>query len=178
MLLNVALFLLLFFLTTPSIIISTIDKFNVTKPIHYLNVCDWRYVLMWAHEVQWCEDSVLCLQNASYQPVLPHYSAVVLLGPVAHHSVLLYTGRGPLDQVDHQTQIHTLSHRQAHLIMRVYLCVWRSSENMSMMYKLYIFLIFMVLILPSLGLTRYELMMMMMMMMMMMIIAANNKCSF
>ncbi|GAA6102605.1 CSC1-like protein 1 isoform X1 [Tachysurus ichikawai] len=31
----------------------------------------------------------------------------------------------------------------------------RSSENMSMMYKLYIFLLFMVLILPSLGLTRY-----------------------
>lgn len=39
-LLNVALFFLLFFLTTPSIIISTMDKFNVTKPIHYLNVCD------------------------------------------------------------------------------------------------------------------------------------------
>ncbi len=106
-----------------------------------------------------------------YQSVLPHYSAVDLLGPVAHHSVLLYTGRGPLDQVNHQTQIHTLTHKQARLIMLVYLCVQRSSENMSMMYKLYIFLIFMVLILPSLGLTRYELMMMM-------IIVIINKCSF
>lgn len=35
---NIFLFFLLTFLTTPTIIISTIDKFNVTKPIHYLNV--------------------------------------------------------------------------------------------------------------------------------------------
>uniref|UniRef100_A0A8C9LE48 Transmembrane protein 63A n=1 Tax=Pavo cristatus TaxID=9049 RepID=A0A8C9LE48_PAVCR len=35
---NLSLLILLFFLTTPSIIISTMDKFNVTKPIHYLNV--------------------------------------------------------------------------------------------------------------------------------------------
>lgn len=35
---NFFLFIVLFFLTTPSIIISTMDKFNVTKPIHYLNV--------------------------------------------------------------------------------------------------------------------------------------------
>lgn len=34
---NLLLFIVLFFLTTPSIIISTMDKFNVTKPIHYLN---------------------------------------------------------------------------------------------------------------------------------------------
>ncbi|KAI4792451.1 hypothetical protein KUCAC02_033370 [Chaenocephalus aceratus] len=34
---NVILFLLLFFLTTPAIIISTMDKFNVTKPVEYLN---------------------------------------------------------------------------------------------------------------------------------------------
>ena len=35
---NFTLFVVLFFLTTPSIIISTMDKFNVTKPIHALNV--------------------------------------------------------------------------------------------------------------------------------------------
>lgn len=35
---NFTLFVGLFFLTTPSIILSTIDKFNVTKPIHELNV--------------------------------------------------------------------------------------------------------------------------------------------
>lgn len=35
---NITLFLLLFFLTTPAIIISTMDKFNVTKPVEYLNV--------------------------------------------------------------------------------------------------------------------------------------------
>lgn len=36
--LNLCLFVLLTFLTTPTIIINTIDKFNVTKPIQYLNV--------------------------------------------------------------------------------------------------------------------------------------------
>lgn len=35
---NVVLFILLFFLTTPAIIITTMDKFNVTKPVEYLNV--------------------------------------------------------------------------------------------------------------------------------------------
>lgn len=35
---NCILFILLFFLTTPAIIISTMDKFNVTKPVEYLNV--------------------------------------------------------------------------------------------------------------------------------------------
>lgn len=35
---NFTLFVVLFFLTTPSIILSTMDKFNVTKPIHALNV--------------------------------------------------------------------------------------------------------------------------------------------
>lgn len=37
---NFSLFVVLFFLTTPSIIMSTMDKFNVTKPIHALNVSD------------------------------------------------------------------------------------------------------------------------------------------
>lgn len=37
---NFTLFVVLFFLTTPSIILSTMDKFNVTKPIHALNVSD------------------------------------------------------------------------------------------------------------------------------------------
>ncbi|XP_012872726.1 PREDICTED: CSC1-like protein 1 [Dipodomys ordii] len=35
---NFTLFLVLFFLTTPSIILSTMDKFNVTRPIHALNI--------------------------------------------------------------------------------------------------------------------------------------------
>ncbi|TTD32925.1 CSC1-like protein 2 [Bagarius yarrelli] len=37
LIINCILFLLLFFLTTPAIIISTMDKFNVTKPVEYLN---------------------------------------------------------------------------------------------------------------------------------------------
>lgn len=38
LMLNFFLFFLLTFLTTPSIIISTMDRFNVTMPINYLNV--------------------------------------------------------------------------------------------------------------------------------------------
>ncbi|KAK3545051.1 hypothetical protein QTP86_033259 [Hemibagrus guttatus] len=104
LLLNIALFILLFFLTTPSIVISTIDKFNVTKPIHYLN-------------------SAVITQ---FFPTLLLWSFSALLPTIVYYSTLL----------------------EAH---------WtRSSENMSMMYKLYIFLLFMVLILPSLGLTSLD----------------------
>lgn len=37
-LLNILLFLLLFFLTTPAIIVNTMDKFNVTRPVESLEV--------------------------------------------------------------------------------------------------------------------------------------------
>lgn len=37
-LLNALLFLLLFFLTTPAIIVNTMDKFNVTRPVDSLRV--------------------------------------------------------------------------------------------------------------------------------------------
>jgi len=37
-LLNILLFLLLFFLTTPAIIVNTMDKFNVTRPVESLRV--------------------------------------------------------------------------------------------------------------------------------------------
>ncbi|KAG7275619.1 hypothetical protein CRUP_021946 [Coryphaenoides rupestris] len=79
LLLNVFLVVLLTFFTTPSIIITTLDKFDITKPISYLN-------------------------NAVVSQFFPT------------------------------------------------LLLW-SSEQLSMMHKLYIFLMFMVLILPSLGLT-------------------------
>ncbi|KAB5542088.1 hypothetical protein PHYPO_G00087430 [Pangasianodon hypophthalmus] len=103
-LLNIFLFILLFFLTTPSIVISTIDKFNVTKPIHYLN------------------SAVI----SQFFPTLLLWSFSALLPTIVYYSTLL----------------------EAH---------WtRLSENMSMMYKLYIFLLFMVLILPSLGLTSLD----------------------
>ncbi|XP_072528821.1 CSC1-like protein 1 isoform X2 [Salminus brasiliensis] len=101
LLLNILVFILLFFLTTPSIIITTMDKFNVTKPIYYLN-------------------SAIISQ---FFPTLLLWSFSALLPTIVYYSTLL----------------------EAH---------WtRSSENLSMMYKLYIFLLFMVLILPSLGLT-------------------------
>uniref|UniRef100_A0A671TBU8 CSC1-like protein 2 n=1 Tax=Sinocyclocheilus anshuiensis TaxID=1608454 RepID=A0A671TBU8_9TELE len=104
LLLNTALFFLLFFLTTPSIIISTMDKFNVTKPVHYLN------------------SAVI----SQFFPTLLLWTFSALLPTIVYYSTL----------------------GEAH---------WtRSSENMSMMYKLYTFLIFMVLILPSLGLTSLD----------------------
>ncbi|XP_019738311.1 CSC1-like protein 1 [Hippocampus comes] len=99
--LNFLLFFLLTFLTTPTIIINTMDKFNVTKPIRYLNspiVSQFFPTFL-----LWCFSALL--------PTIVYYST---LGE-AHWS--------------------------------------RSSEQLSMMHKLYFFLLFMVLILPSLGLT-------------------------
>ncbi|XP_077366549.1 CSC1-like protein 1 [Festucalex cinctus] len=99
--LNFLLFFLLTFLTTPAIIINTMDKFNVTKPIYYLNspIISQFFPTF----LLWCFSALL--------PTIVYYST---LGE-AHWS--------------------------------------RSSEQLSMMHKLYFFLLFMVLILPSLGLT-------------------------
>ncbi|XP_069464797.1 CSC1-like protein 1 isoform X2 [Ambystoma mexicanum] len=98
---NLILSFVLFFLTTPSIVISTMDKFNVTKPIQYLN------------------SPVI----SQFFPTVLLWSFSSLLPSIVYYSTLL----------------------EAH---------WtRSTENRVMMYKVYFFLIFMVLILPSLGLT-------------------------
>lgn len=99
--LNFLLFFLLTFLTTPTIIITTMDKFNVTRPIYYLN-------------------SPIVTQ---FFPTLLLWAFSALLPTIVYYSTL----------------------GEAH---------WsRSSEQLSMMRKLYFFLLFMVLILPSLGLT-------------------------
>ncbi|XP_053568711.1 CSC1-like protein 2 [Bombina bombina] len=105
MVINVILFLLLFFLTTPAIIITTMDKFNVTKPVEYLNnpiiTQFFPTLLLWAF--------------SSLLPTIVYYSAFF----------------------------------EAH---------WtRSGENRTTMHKCYTFLIFMVLLLPSLGLTSLDL---------------------
>ncbi|KAH0513639.1 CSC1-like protein 1 [Microtus ochrogaster] len=101
---NFTLFVVLFFLTTPSIIISTMDKFNVTKPIHALN------------------DPII----SQFFPTLLLWSFSALLPTIVYYSTLLES---------HWT---------------------RSGENRIMVSKVYIFLIFMVLILPSLGLTSLD----------------------
>nr|XP_030724289.1 CSC1-like protein 1 isoform X3 [Globicephala melas] len=101
---NFTLFLGLFFLTTPSIILSTMDKFNVTKPIHALN------------------DPII----SQFFPTLLLWSFSALLPTVVYYSTVLES---------HWT---------------------KSGENRIMMTKVYIFLIFMVLILPSLGLTSLD----------------------
>ncbi|XP_031822888.1 CSC1-like protein 1 [Sarcophilus harrisii] len=101
---NFILSVVLFFLTTPSIILSTMDKFNVTKPIHALN------------------DPVI----SQFFPTLLLWSFSALLPSIVYYSTLLES---------HWT---------------------KSGENRIMMIKVYIFLIFMVLILPSLGLTSLD----------------------
>nr|XP_058165339.1 CSC1-like protein 1 isoform X2 [Dasypus novemcinctus]XP_058165340.1 CSC1-like protein 1 isoform X2 [Dasypus novemcinctus]XP_058165341.1 CSC1-like protein 1 isoform X2 [Dasypus novemcinctus] len=101
---NFTLFLGLFFLTTPSIILSTIDKFNVTKPIHALN------------------NPVI----SQFFPTVLLWSFSALLPTVVYYSTLLES---------HWT---------------------KSGENRIMVTKVYVFLLFMVLILPSLGLTSLD----------------------
>lgn len=99
--LNVLLFILLTLFTTPTIIINTMDKFNVTKPINALN-------------------SPIISQ---FFPTFLLWAFSALLPTIVYYSTL----------------------GEAH---------WsRSSEQLSMMRKLYFFLLFMVLLLPSLGLT-------------------------
>uniref|UniRef100_A0A3Q0SIY5 Transmembrane protein 63A n=1 Tax=Amphilophus citrinellus TaxID=61819 RepID=A0A3Q0SIY5_AMPCI len=99
--LNVFLFILLTLFTTPTIIINIMDKFNVTKPIYYLN------------------SPVI----SQFFPTLLLWTFSALLPTIVYYSTL----------------------GEAH---------WsRSSEQLSMMRKLYFFLLFMVLLLPSLGLT-------------------------
>ncbi|CAL8394826.1 unnamed protein product [Arctogadus glacialis] len=99
--LNLFLILLLTFFTTPSIILNTMDRYNVTQPISFLN-------------------SAVVSQ---FFPTLLLWSFSALLPTIVYYCTL--------------GEFH-----------------WsRSSEQLSMMHKLYIFLLFMVLILPSLGFT-------------------------
>ncbi|XP_067884024.1 CSC1-like protein 2 isoform X2 [Heterodontus francisci] len=103
-LVNFLLFILLFFLTTPSIVLSTMDKFNVTRPIYYLN----------NPVISQFFPTLLLWTFSSLLPIIVYYSTI-------------FEG--------HWT---------------------RSAENRITMHKLYIFLIIMVLILPSLGLTSLD----------------------
>ncbi|XP_038162899.1 CSC1-like protein 2 isoform X2 [Cyprinodon tularosa] len=101
---NCVLFLLLFFLTTPTIIISTMDKFNVTKPVENLR-----------------------------NPIITQFLPTILLWSF---SALL------------PTIVYYSAFFEAH---------WtRSGENRTTMHKCYTFLIFMVLLLPSLGLSSLD----------------------
>ncbi|KAG2457520.1 CSC1 protein, partial [Polypterus senegalus] len=99
-LVNLCLFLLLFFLTTPAIIVNTMDKFNVTRPNPIVTQF-FPTLLLWAFSV--------------LLPFIVYYSAFL------------------------ESQ-------------------WtRSNENQMTMHKCYFFLVFMVIILPSLGLSSLDL---------------------
>ncbi|KAI2654568.1 Calcium permeable stress-gated cation channel 1 [Labeo rohita] len=101
-LLNILLFLLLFFLTTPAIIVNTMDKFNVTRPVESLR-----------------------------NPVITQFFPTLLLWAF---SILL------------PFIVYYSSFFEYH---------WtRSGENQVTMHKCFLLLVFMVIILPSLGLSR------------------------
>ncbi|XP_012658969.1 calcium permeable stress-gated cation channel 1 isoform X1 [Otolemur garnettii] len=98
---NTFLFFLFFFLTTPAIIINTIDMYNVTRPIENLQ-------------------SPIVTQ---FFPSVMLWAFTVILPLIVYFSAFL----------------------EAH---------WtRSSQNLIIVHKCYIFLVFMVVILPSMGLT-------------------------
>uniref|UniRef100_A0A4W3IQX1 Transmembrane protein 63C n=1 Tax=Callorhinchus milii TaxID=7868 RepID=A0A4W3IQX1_CALMI len=102
--LNTFLFILLFFLTTPAIIVNTMDRFNVTNPIQSLK-----------------------------NPIVTQFFPTLLLWGFSH--VLPF-----------------IVYRSA-----FFECHWtRSTENQVTMHKCYFFLVFMVIILPSLGLTSLD----------------------
>ncbi|XP_059985723.1 calcium permeable stress-gated cation channel 1 isoform X2 [Lagenorhynchus albirostris] len=101
---NTFLFLLFFFLTTPAIIINTIDMYNVTRPIEKLK-------------------SPIVTQ---FFPSLLLWAFTVILPLIVYLSAFL----------------------EAH---------WtRSAQNLIIVHKCYIFLVFMVVILPSMGLTSLD----------------------
>uniref|UniRef100_A0AAY4AAQ2 Transmembrane protein 63C n=1 Tax=Denticeps clupeoides TaxID=299321 RepID=A0AAY4AAQ2_9TELE len=103
-LLNILLFLLLFFLTTPAIIVNTMDKFNVTRPVESL------------------QNPVV----TQFFPTLLLWAFSVLLPFVVYYSAFFE-------------------------------CHWtRSSENQTIMHKCFLLLVFMVIILPSLGLSSLD----------------------
>ncbi|CAB1415676.1 unnamed protein product [Pleuronectes platessa] len=104
-LLNILLFLLLFFLTTPAIIVNTMDKFNVTKPVESL------------------QSPVI----TQFFPTLLLWAFSVLLPFIVYYSAFFES---------HWT---------------------RSGENQVTMHKCFLLLVFMVIILPSLGLSSLDL---------------------
>ncbi|XP_040056289.2 osmosensitive cation channel TMEM63C isoform X2 [Gasterosteus aculeatus] len=104
-LLNILLFLLLFFLTTPAIIVNTMDKFNVTRPV----------------------DSLQSPVITQFFPTLLLWAFSVLLPFIVYYSAFFES---------HWT---------------------RSGENQVTMHKCFFLLVFMVIILPSLGLSSLDL---------------------
>uniref|UniRef100_A0A8C4DU55 Transmembrane protein 63C n=1 Tax=Dicentrarchus labrax TaxID=13489 RepID=A0A8C4DU55_DICLA len=104
-LLNILLFLLLFFLTTPAIIVNTMDKFNVTRPVETLR-------------------SPVITQ---FFPTLLLWAFSVLLPFIVYYSAFFES---------HWT---------------------RSGENQVTMHKCFLLLVFMVILLPSLGLSSLDL---------------------
>uniref|UniRef100_A0A8C1CGU6 Transmembrane protein 63C n=1 Tax=Cyprinus carpio carpio TaxID=630221 RepID=A0A8C1CGU6_CYPCA len=100
-LLNILLFLLLFFLTTPAIIVNTMDKFNVTRPV----------------------DSLRNPVITQFFPTLLLWAFSILLPFIVYYSSFFE---------HHWT---------------------RSGENQVTMHKCFLLLVFMVIILPSLGLS-------------------------
>lgn len=96
---------------------------------------------------------LLWLAESDHHPILPHPSAVVFLCLASHHRLLFCLLRSALDPV------WVVSLVSIQLLAKIVDLFWmfpfRSIQNRTTMHKCYTFLIFMVLLLPSLGLSRY-----------------------
>ncbi|KAA8582237.1 hypothetical protein FQN60_008977, partial [Etheostoma spectabile] len=135
-LLNILLFLLLFFLTTPAIIVNTMDKFNVTRPVDSLRspviTQFFPTLLLWAFSV--------------LLPFIVYYSAFFeshwtrYLPAINHHSPLSF-----------EMELPFLSFFKKTLHVKL------TGENQVTMHKCFFLLVFMVIILPSLGLSSLDL---------------------
>ncbi|TKS67946.1 CSC1-like protein 2 [Collichthys lucidus] len=174
---NCILFILLFFLTTPAIIISTMDKFNVTKPVEYLNnpivTQFFPTLLLWAFSALL---PTIVYYSAFFEA---HWTSTTIphqyLGYQVMAQVIKDTETGP--SLQRQGQVSDIefgfsvlsscgnmacptlaseSHVRVDVDWTVCLCVCRSGENRTTMHKCYTFLIFMVLLLPSLGLSSLD----------------------
>lgn len=96
---------------------------------------------------------LLWLAESDRHPILPHPSAVVFLCPASHHRLLFCLLRSALDPV---WVVPVVSVQLLAMISDLFwMFPFRSIQNRTTMHKCYTFLIFMVLLLPSLGLSRY-----------------------
>ncbi|MBN3314533.1 CSC1 protein, partial [Atractosteus spatula] len=220
-LLNICLFVLLFFLTTPAIIVNTMDRFNVTRPVEslrwtpfllslpllpYLSLCvDWHLFsflivcslpllslasILTPYPVS--STSLVLLLTSHYSPVLVFlslfvpfctplslsvlscpslYSLVSLYSPLSLYSpvtlctlLFLCTPLSLSNPI--VTQFFPTLLLWAFSVLLPFIVYYssffeshwtRSNENQITMHKCYFFLVFMVIILPSLGLSSLDL---------------------
>ncbi|MBN3324118.1 CSCL2 protein, partial [Atractosteus spatula] len=169
---NCILFLLLFFLTTPAIIITTMDKFNVTKPVEYLNnpiiTQFFPTLLLWAFsallptivyysaffEAHWTSKGLFHTEKKR-DIMFRLWSLLQVFffkeASLCNHLAAAFRDGNFL--IPQQFDPFQVCCAQAVLDISYLFPYFKSGENRTTMHKCYTFLIFMVLLLPSLGLS-------------------------